>query len=103
MSYCGGSWSPIFFGGFLRDLMIFGFSRWLRDIDIVMTLQSTEGLERELSEARPRRNLGLVYQQIKKVLRVDLVGTIEAWLTALLNCYESALSNCRIFRSFWRR
>jgi len=35
-------WSPILFGGFLRDPMIFGFSRWPRDIDIVMTLQSTE-------------------------------------------------------------
>jgi len=49
-------WRPILFGGFLRDVMILGPKHWPRDIDVVVGLQTTEELERELVGAHPHRN-----------------------------------------------
>lgn len=60
-------WGPILFGGFLRDLMVFGLKKWPRDIDIVFLSQTTEQLERDFLEANPRKNrFGGIHCELKK-------------------------------------
>jgi hypothetical protein len=49
-------WGPILFGGFLRDLMVFGKSRNPRDIDIVVQHHSIADLVLQLKDFSPEQN-----------------------------------------------
>jgi len=40
------NWGPYLFGGFLRDLLVFGTTRYPRDIDVVLTNATSEELEK---------------------------------------------------------
>lgn len=48
-------WEPLLFGGFLRDLLLFGLTRHPRDIDVVIANRSIEELQEALSPFIQRR------------------------------------------------